>query len=108
MNGKPHIGLETSNMSIDQPTSENELLVRARFGRMRLPKVAHYILVAICGIFVSVIVPLLLALFGIGMSRQSESVALNAAAASLLAMVVSFFVIRRFLNFPLLRTYSYA
>ena len=41
------------------------------------------------------------------MSRQEGDVAFNAASASLLAIVVSFLIIRRLLNFPLLRTYSY-
>jgi lipopolysaccharide/colanic/teichoic acid biosynthesis glycosyltransferase len=56
---------------------------------------------------VAIIVPTLLALLGVGMSRQEADVAFNAASASLLAIVVSFLIIRRLLKFPLLRTYSY-
>jgi lipopolysaccharide/colanic/teichoic acid biosynthesis glycosyltransferase len=68
---------------------------------------AKYILFSIFGTTVAIIGPMLLALVGIGMSRQDGDVALNAALASLLAILFSFVVIRRLLKFPLLRSYGY-
>jgi len=50
---------------------------------------------------------MLLAVLGIGMSSQEIETAFNAAAASLLAITLSFMAIRRLLSFPLLRTYGY-
>jgi lipopolysaccharide/colanic/teichoic acid biosynthesis glycosyltransferase len=75
--------------------------------RSRAPGSAKYILFSILGTIVAVINPALLALLGMGMSRQDGNVALNGASASLVAIIVSFFIIRRLLRFPLLRTYGY-
>jgi hypothetical protein len=68
---------------------------------------AKYILFSILGTFVAIINPTVLVLLGVGMSRQDWTVALNGAEASLFAIVLSFFIIRRLLRFPLLRTYGY-
>jgi lipopolysaccharide/colanic/teichoic acid biosynthesis glycosyltransferase len=78
-------------------------------GRRRsyAPGSAKYILFSIFGTFVAIVGPMLLVLQGIGMSRQDGNVALNGALASLCAIVFSFFVIRKLLRFPLLRTYGY-
>jgi lipopolysaccharide/colanic/teichoic acid biosynthesis glycosyltransferase len=99
----------TVPMSIDQTATSNDNAVRERPGvrRLRMPKTAQYIFYSIFGAFVAIIVPTLLALLGVGMTRQEGDVAFNGASASLLAIVVSFLIIRRLLKFPLLRTYSY-
>jgi lipopolysaccharide/colanic/teichoic acid biosynthesis glycosyltransferase len=59
------------------------------------------------GTFIAISGPMLLVVAGIGMSRQDGDVAFHAAVASLLAIVISFVIIRRLLRFPLLRMYSY-
>src|SRR5262249_19072725 len=79
----------------------------ARWRRSRAPGSAKYTLFGIFGIIVAVIFPMMLVLQGTGMSRQDGNIALNGALASLFAIIVSFFVIRRLLKFPLLRTYGY-
>src|SRR5262249_2470163 len=75
--------------------------------RSRPPGFAKYILFGVFGAVVAIINPAFLALTGIGMSVQNENVTLNGAMASLFAIIFSFFVIRRLLSFPLLRTYGY-
>src|SRR5262249_15798533 len=97
-------------MSIDQTVSSHDNAVRKRpvIRRLVIPKTTQYILYSIFGAFVAVIVPTLLALLGVGMTRQQWDVAFNAASASLLAIGVGFLVIRRLLFFPLLRTDTYA
>src|SRR5262249_38679230 len=75
--------------------------------RSRTPGSAKYILFSIFGTIVAIINPTLLVLLGIGMSRQDWNVASNGALASLFAIIVSFFIIRRLLRFPLLRSYGY-
>jgi lipopolysaccharide/colanic/teichoic acid biosynthesis glycosyltransferase len=75
--------------------------------RSRVPDSAKYILFSIFGAIVAIINPALLVLLGIGMSRQDGNVAVNGASASLFAIMLSFFIIRRLLRFPLLRTYHY-
>jgi lipopolysaccharide/colanic/teichoic acid biosynthesis glycosyltransferase len=79
----------------------------ARWRRPRAPGSAKYILFSIFGTIVAVIYPMMLALLGTGMSRQDGNIALNGALASLFAIIASFFIIRRLLKFPLLRTYGY-
>src|SRR5271166_4258896 len=71
------------------------------------PGSAKYILFSIFGTIVAIVSPALLVLLGIGMSRQDGNVAWNGALASLFAIIFSFFVIRRLLRFPLMRTYGY-
>jgi lipopolysaccharide/colanic/teichoic acid biosynthesis glycosyltransferase len=78
-----------------------------RWRRSRAPGSAKYILFSIFGATVAIIGPMLLVVMGVGMSRQDENVALNGALASLFAITFSFFVIRRLLKFPLLRSYGY-
>ena len=74
----------------------------------RVPGSAKYILYSIIGIVVSIIIPALLMLGGVGMSQQDASVALDSALASLIAIVFSFLIIRRLLRFPLLQhNYGY-
>jgi lipopolysaccharide/colanic/teichoic acid biosynthesis glycosyltransferase len=73
----------------------------------RAPGVARYILFAVIGTSAATSGPMLLALLGIGMSRQDGYVALNAALASLLAIIISFVAIHRLVSLPLLRTYGY-
>jgi lipopolysaccharide/colanic/teichoic acid biosynthesis glycosyltransferase/putative flippase GtrA len=73
----------------------------------RAPSSARYLFFGVLGTLVAVGGPILLVLLGIGMSRQNADVALNAAFASLLAIIFSFVAIRRLLGFPLLRTYGY-
>jgi lipopolysaccharide/colanic/teichoic acid biosynthesis glycosyltransferase len=75
--------------------------------RSRAPGTAKYILFSIFGATVAIIGPTLLVLQGIGMSQQNGDVALNGALASLFAIIFSFFVIRRLLRFPLLRSHGY-
>jgi lipopolysaccharide/colanic/teichoic acid biosynthesis glycosyltransferase len=75
--------------------------------RSRAPDSAKYILFSMFGTIVAIINPTLLVLLGMGMSRQDGNVALNGALASLFAIILSFFVIRRLLRFPLLRNYGY-
>jgi lipopolysaccharide/colanic/teichoic acid biosynthesis glycosyltransferase len=75
--------------------------------RSRAPGAAKYISFFIFGAVVAILNPTFLALTGIGMSVQNENVTLNGALASLFAIIFSFFVIRRLLSFPLLRTYGY-
>ena len=75
--------------------------------RSRAPGSAKYILFGIFGTIVAIVNPTLLVLLGIGMSPQEGNVALNGALASLFAIILSFFIIRRLLSFPLLRTYGY-
>src|SRR5450759_72542 len=96
-------------MSIDQTATSKDIAVRERsvVRRLRMTKPAQYILYSIFGTSVAIIVPTLLALLGVGMSKQNGEVAFNAASASLLAIIVSFVVVRRVVKFPLLRTYSY-
>jgi lipopolysaccharide/colanic/teichoic acid biosynthesis glycosyltransferase len=93
--------------SVDQPTTNRDLVIRKRRERVRT-STTHYIVLSIFGVLLSVIIPLPLVLFGIGMSQQSESVAFTTAAATMIGIFVSLFTIRRLLNFPLLRTYAYA
>jgi lipopolysaccharide/colanic/teichoic acid biosynthesis glycosyltransferase len=64
-------------------------------------------LFSILGTIVAVINPVLLVLQGIGMSRQDGNVALNGALASLFVIMLSIFIIRRLLRFPLQRSYGY-
>jgi hypothetical protein len=78
---------------------------RSTLARVGLRKI--YILFSILGTFVAIINPTLLVLLGMGMSRRDWNIALNGAEASLFAIVLSFFIIRRLLRFPLLRTYGY-
>src|SRR5262245_60147290 len=66
-----------------------------------------YILFSVFGTIFSIVIPILLVIAGVGMSAQSERVALNGATASLLATILGFFVIRRLLGFPLLRSHGY-
>ena len=96
-------------MSIDQTATSTNNAVRKRavVRRPRMPKAAQYIFYGVFGTFVAIIVPTLLALLGIGMSRQQGDVVFNGALASLLAIIIGFLVIRRLLSFPLLRTYGY-
>jgi lipopolysaccharide/colanic/teichoic acid biosynthesis glycosyltransferase len=96
-------------MSIDQTATSKDIAVRERsvVRRLRMTKTTQYILYSIFGTSVAIIVPTLLALLGVGMSKQNGEVAFNAASASLLAIIVSFVVVRRVVTFPLLRTYSY-
>jgi len=75
--------------------------------RSRAPGTAKYILFSIFGATSAIIGPTLLVLQGIGMSQQNGDVALNGALASLFAIIFSFFVIRRLLRFPLLRSHGY-
>jgi lipopolysaccharide/colanic/teichoic acid biosynthesis glycosyltransferase len=75
--------------------------------RSRAPGTAKYILFGIFGATVAIISPTLLVLLGIGMSQQNGDVALNGALASLFAIIFSFFVIRRLVKFPLLRSHGY-
>jgi lipopolysaccharide/colanic/teichoic acid biosynthesis glycosyltransferase len=79
----------------------------SRWRRSRAPGSAKYILFGIFGIIVAIMFPMMLVLQGTGMSRQDGNIALNGALASLFAIIASFFVIRRLLKFPLLRTYGY-
>jgi lipopolysaccharide/colanic/teichoic acid biosynthesis glycosyltransferase len=79
----------------------------ARWRRSRAPGSAKYILFSIFGATVAIIGPMLLVLLGVGMSRQNGDVALNGALASLFAITFSFFVIRRLVRFPLLRSHGY-
>jgi lipopolysaccharide/colanic/teichoic acid biosynthesis glycosyltransferase len=96
-------------MSIDHAPTLKHIAVRERpaVGRPRMVRTAQYILYSIFGTLVAIIVPALLVLLGIGMSRQEPDVAFNAAFASLLAIIISFAVIRRLIRFPLLSTYNY-
>src|SRR5262249_5519727 len=100
-------------MNIHHQTSiwqDAEALYEQQAGRKRRSRVADaakYILFGIFGTFVAIINPTLLVLLGMGMSRQDWNIALNGAEASLFAIVLSFFIIRRLLRFPLLRTYGY-
>jgi lipopolysaccharide/colanic/teichoic acid biosynthesis glycosyltransferase len=96
-------------MSIDQTATSKDIAVRERpvVRRLHMQKHAQYILWSILGTFVAITVPTVFVLFAVGMSKQNGEVAFNAASASLLAIVVSFVVVRRLVNFPLLRTYSY-
>jgi lipopolysaccharide/colanic/teichoic acid biosynthesis glycosyltransferase len=73
----------------------------------RAPSSARYIFFAVLGTFVAISAPTLFVLLGIGMHRQEGDVAFNAAFASLLAIIISFVVIRRLLGLPLVRTYGY-
>jgi lipopolysaccharide/colanic/teichoic acid biosynthesis glycosyltransferase len=75
--------------------------------RSRAPGSAKFILFGILGAIVAIINPMVLVLLGVGMSPQDCNVALNGALATLAAITFSFFVIRRLLRFPLLRTYGY-
>lgn len=84
---------------------EARRLVRQK--RRRLPSSAQCVLFSVLGTFVAIFGSALFAVGGVGMSRQSEGVASETALAALLAMICGFVVIRRVLNFPLLRTYSY-
>ena len=74
----------------------------------RIPTFVRQLLLSVFGFFVATSISILFVRFGIGMSPQSEHVAFTTASASLLAMVSSFLIIRRFASFPLLRTYNYA
>jgi lipopolysaccharide/colanic/teichoic acid biosynthesis glycosyltransferase len=96
-------------MSIYHQTSiwQDAALYEQQAGRKRAPGSAKYLLFSIFGTIVAIANPTLLVLLGIGMSRQDEDVAFNGALASLFAITFSFFVIRRLLRFPLLRTYGY-
>jgi hypothetical protein len=96
-------------MSIDQTATSKGIAVRERpvVWRLRMSKYAQYILYSILGTFVAIIVPTVFVLLGVGMSKQNGEVAFNAASASLLAIVISFVIVRRVVKFPLLRTYSY-
>jgi lipopolysaccharide/colanic/teichoic acid biosynthesis glycosyltransferase len=96
-------------MSIDQTATSKDSALRERpvARHPRMPKLAVYVLYSICGTFVAIIVPTLFVLLGVGMTRQEGDVAFNAASASLLAITVSFLIIRRLLSFPLLQTYGY-
>jgi lipopolysaccharide/colanic/teichoic acid biosynthesis glycosyltransferase len=73
----------------------------------RAPNSARYIFFGVLGTFVAISVPTLLVLLGIGMHRQEGDVAFNAAFASLLAIIISFVIIRRLIGLPLVRTYGY-
>jgi lipopolysaccharide/colanic/teichoic acid biosynthesis glycosyltransferase len=75
--------------------------------RSRAPGSAKYILFSMFATIVAIANPMLLVLLGIGMSEQDWNVASNGALASLFAIIFSFFVIRKLLRFPLLRTYGY-
>src|SRR5690242_7898482 len=75
--------------------------------RRRVSDVGKYILLGIFATAVVIVIPMLLALSGIGMSGQSVEIAVNGAFASLLAITSSFVIIRRLLRFPLLQTYGY-
>ena len=98
-------------MNIHNPTSiwQDAVLHGQLVGRKgrRAPGSAKYMLFGIFGTIVAIANPILLALSGIGMSAQDLDSALNAALASLLAIICSFVVIRRLLSFPLLQTYGY-
>jgi lipopolysaccharide/colanic/teichoic acid biosynthesis glycosyltransferase len=99
----------TDAMSTDQASTWKDIAAREKplVRRSRIPKVARYLLYSTFGTSVAVAVPMLLAVFGIGMSRQQGDVVLNAAFASLVAIFVGFLIIRRLFNLPLLRTYGY-
>jgi lipopolysaccharide/colanic/teichoic acid biosynthesis glycosyltransferase len=96
-------------MSIDHAPTWKHIAVRGRpfAGRRRVLRNSQYILYSILGTVVAIIVPALLVLLGIGMSRQEADVASNAAVASLVAIIISFAIIRRLLKFPLVPTYNY-
>jgi lipopolysaccharide/colanic/teichoic acid biosynthesis glycosyltransferase len=68
---------------------------------------ARFLLLGVISTFICISSPALLALCGIGMSGQDGGVVSHGAVASLLAIVISFFIIRRLLSFPLLRIYGY-
>jgi lipopolysaccharide/colanic/teichoic acid biosynthesis glycosyltransferase len=94
--------------SADRLAKKHHFMLRERSDRMRTAKPAQYLLLATFGILVAIIIPLLLVLSGVGMSRQSETVAFTTASVSVLAIGTGLFIIRRLLNFPLIRTYAYA
>ena len=88
----------------DLPALESQVAWK-RHRRTASP--ARYILFSALATFVAIGGPTLLALLGIGMSRQDGDVAFNAALASLLATILSFVAIRSLLDFPLLPTYGH-
>jgi lipopolysaccharide/colanic/teichoic acid biosynthesis glycosyltransferase len=95
-------------MSTDQTFGYNEVQVTEQpLARPKRISNSRYIRYCIFGTSVALAVPMLLAISGIGMSRQYEDVALNGASASLLAILLSFTIIRRLLKLPLLRAYGY-
>jgi lipopolysaccharide/colanic/teichoic acid biosynthesis glycosyltransferase len=68
---------------------------------------ARHVLLGVVGTSVAISAPAVLALLGIGMSRQIPDVVCNAAAAAMFAIICGFAIIRRLLSLPLLRTYNY-
>src|SRR5262245_17580930 len=90
--------LRDHEMSIQQTSSWRDFAVlepQVAWKRRhpRAPKSARYIVFGIIGTFAAISSPTLLALLGIGMSRQDADIAANAAFASLLAIVISFAII---------------
>jgi lipopolysaccharide/colanic/teichoic acid biosynthesis glycosyltransferase len=99
MNIRPQTSIWNDAALYEQPVGRKR--------RRRAPGPAKYILFGIFGAVAATVNSTLLALMGIGMSRQPEEVAFSGALASLFAMIFSFVVIRRLLSFPLLRSYGY-
>jgi lipopolysaccharide/colanic/teichoic acid biosynthesis glycosyltransferase len=91
----------------DQTWKDVAVLKLPLVRRPRVAKLAQYILFTIFGSSVSLAIPILLAVSGIGMSQQDGDTAFNTAFYSLVAIIASFLIIRRLLRLPLLRAYSY-
>jgi lipopolysaccharide/colanic/teichoic acid biosynthesis glycosyltransferase len=96
-------------MSIDQTGIRKDFAVLGSqvASKQKSRAAAWYIFFGVLGSFVAIGGPTLLVLHGIGMSQQDGDVAFNGSVASLLAIIISFVVVRRLLSFPLLRTYGY-
>ena len=67
----------SSEQTVNSDLGMSEIPLRSR---LRRDKPAKYALYAVIGAGVAVAVPALLALMGVGMSRQNESVAANTAS----------------------------
>jgi lipopolysaccharide/colanic/teichoic acid biosynthesis glycosyltransferase len=68
---------------------------------------AKYIVFGSFATVTAIMLPTLLVLVGIGMSRQGGDVAMNGALATLIAIIIGFFIIRRVLAIPLLGSSGY-
>ena len=95
-------------MSTDQTSTWKNIAAREqpRVRRQRL-KLGRYLVYSAFGTSVAIAIPMLLVVSGVGMSRQDGDIGLNGGFASLVAIFVSFLIIRRLLKFPLLRAYNY-
>src|SRR6516225_7243514 len=85
----------------------NNIRERLVVRRPRLPSSVRYMLFGALATLAATVIPMLFAIFAIGMSRQDGDVVFNGALAAWVAMCAGFLTIRRLLRVPLLRAYGY-